>query len=766
VENRFLQMDEDFRRISGRGLGKRAGGSVPSYATGRSFDWERPLSAAQRVLVILIENGGVDLGIPDVVDKILSILPGSSLLPDDLKTKMVDLLRAKIKSHTKNLLESAELAANRYMAAKPDLYADVVVLRNSTASYSDLKSRLISLSRDGKIVDVFILTHGSKNYISVIGGITDDKIRQMKSQYGKPLSIRSVYMMNCVGASLNGAWLDAGARVSSGSRGNNYLPEPAMFFFWQNWKAGQNFESSVTAAFASTVKLMNDAVQGFLRTLPIPGADLLFGSFDFGSLDFVRESAPVIDGQRSVTINTDDISFSQSTSTGMATTVVPVKSLSDTDAGTTDGVIGVSDAGVEFVKGWEGLSTKLYNDPAGHCTVGYGTLVHKGNCDGRDSEQPYVNGVSKEEATRLLASDLTEKQRAVKSAVKVPLSQNQYDALVSFAYNVGAGAFQSSTLLKLVNQGKYDAVPGELKKWTKARRGGQLVDLAGLIERRANEAALFQKPAAASSQSLSPLRLGSYAHSLSQSGVVIPVRHSYRYHSPSLVMAQSTFSMQQNPAAVVAGIEIADALQIGLAGVAVVQAQVSASQGSFNLSYDKAQRLLTSEARSQMPGAQATKKSYSRQLFWIHSESPIVDFANARVIIEWEGNPYGEISTPVMRRDLAHSTEWSKSSNNVTITKVDRIPLPKTDPRTWPIVYTYEGTFDPVGNGYFEYSGEFEINAFGGLKFNRHEVVSRSLVDWAIAGKPEDYVQKGSDVIVPVPEIPKEQLDYLRTKLP
>src|SRR5262249_26665998 len=147
----------------------------------------------------------------------------------------------------------------------------------------------------GKIVDVFILTHGSKNYISVIGGITDDKIRQMKSEYGKWLSIRSVYMMNCVGGSLNGAWLDAGARVSSGSRGNNYLPETTMFFFWQNWKGGQTFETAATGAFASTVKLMNDALRGFLRTLPIPGIDLLLGSFDFGSLDFVRESAPVID---------------------------------------------------------------------------------------------------------------------------------------------------------------------------------------------------------------------------------------------------------------------------------------------------------------------------------------------------------------------------------------------------------------------------------------------------------------------------------------
>ena len=228
---------------------------------------------------------------------------------------------------------------------------------------------------------------------------------------------------------------------------------------------------------------------------------------------------------------------------------------------------------------------------------------------------------------------------------------------------------------------------------------------------------------------------------------------------------QSDYSIAQNPAAaVIAGMEVADAAQVGLAAVSIVQAQVSASQGSFTLSYDKAQRLLTTEARAQMPGSQSAKKSYSLRLFFMGNSAP--NQAKADVIIDWEGNPYGEIGTPVIRRKLATSTEWSRSSANTTITRVERIPLPKTDPRTWPIVYTYEGTYDPAGNGYFEFSGEFEINAFGGLKFNRHEVVSRSLIDWAIGGTPQDYVQKGQDVIVPVPAVPKEQIDYLKTRLP
>ena len=143
-----------------------------------------------------------------------------------------------------------------------------------------------------------------------------------------------------------------------------------------------------------------------------------------------------------------------------------------------------------------------------------------------------------------------------------------------------------------------------------------------------------------------------------------------------------------------------------------------------------------------------------------------INAAKANVIIEWQGNAYGEIATPVIRKELYTSTDWSRSSADTTIVKLDHIPLPDTDPRAWPIVFSYEGSYDPWGNGLFEFSGEFEINAFGGLKFNRHEVVSRSLVDFAIEGKPKDMVAKGSDLIVPIPEIPEEQIAYLRTKLP
>ena len=89
-----------------------------------------------------------------------------------------------------------------------------------------------------------------------------------------------------------------------------------------------------------------------------------------------------------------------------------------------------------------------------------------------------------------------------------------------------------------------------------------------------------------------------------------------------------------------------------------------------------------------------------------------------------------------------------------------------TDPRTWPITYRYEGEYDPIGNGHWEFEGEFELNAFGGFRVNQHRVVSRSLIDFAIGGEPEDYVVRGSDHPVAVPPLPAEQLAYLRLNAP
>ena len=204
----------------------------------------------------------------------------------------------------------------------------------------------------------------------------------------------------------------------------------------------------------------------------------------------------------------------------------------------------------------------------------------------------------------------------------------------------------------------------------------------------------------------------------------LPARYSHSYEAPSTAQTMTVLSTQMNPL-LIAGIEVADAAQIGLGAVSVVQAGAAASGGTLTLTFDKAQRLLTSEARAAMPGAQSGKSKYSALVFSIGIGA--INAANADIIVEWEGNAYGEVSTPIFRKQLETSTDWSRSSAVITITKLDTIPPANTDPREWPIVFHYEGNYDPWGNGLFEFTGEFEINAFGGLKFNKHQVVSRSL---------------------------------------
>jgi lysozyme len=150
----------------------------------------------------------------------------------------------------------------------------------------------------------------------------------------------------------------------------------------------------------------------------------------------------------------------------------------------------LSKTGVRLIAGFEGFRSDLYNDAAGHCTIGYGHLVHHGSCDGSEPGE-FRKGVSRERALELLAEDAASAGSAVNDAVKVRLDQNQFDALTSFVFNVGAGAFRESTLLRLLNDGKYEDVPEQLNRWVKA--GGRTLE--GLVRRRAAEGQLFAKGA-------------------------------------------------------------------------------------------------------------------------------------------------------------------------------------------------------------------------------------------------------------------------------
>jgi GH24 family phage-related lysozyme (muramidase)/peptidoglycan hydrolase-like protein with peptidoglycan-binding domain len=149
----------------------------------------------------------------------------------------------------------------------------------------------------------------------------------------------------------------------------------------------------------------------------------------------------------------------------------------------------LSPKGEDFVIEFEGFSSKLYNDQAGHCTIGVGHLVHRGKC--KTTEGGLEKGITKTRAKALMRTDARSKIDAVAANVKVPLTQEQFDALVSFTFNVGEGNFESSTLLKKLNDGDLDAVPRQLARWNKVTIGGKLVVSRGLSRRRGREGRLF-----------------------------------------------------------------------------------------------------------------------------------------------------------------------------------------------------------------------------------------------------------------------------------
>lgn len=143
----------------------------------------------------------------------------------------------------------------------------------------------------------------------------------------------------------------------------------------------------------------------------------------------------------------------------------------------------VSPAGIDLIKSHEGLRLTAYFCPAGVPTIGYG---HTGP-DVTEADVVAGKRITQREAYRLLSLDVGEAVGAVNAMVTVPLAQHHFDALVSFVFNVGAGNFKKSTLLRLLNKGDYDAVPEQLMRWVFASGRRR----HGLVKRRADEASMF-----------------------------------------------------------------------------------------------------------------------------------------------------------------------------------------------------------------------------------------------------------------------------------
>lgn len=137
----------------------------------------------------------------------------------------------------------------------------------------------------------------------------------------------------------------------------------------------------------------------------------------------------------------------------------------------------INAAGLELIKSFEGLRLNSYQDAVGVWTIGYGHTRTAGP----------GQRISLAQATSLLRNDVATFEKAVSQAVRVPITENQFAALVSFAYNVGSGALNSSTLLRRLNAGDTLGAADEFLRWNRA--GGRV--LAGLTRRRVEERALF-----------------------------------------------------------------------------------------------------------------------------------------------------------------------------------------------------------------------------------------------------------------------------------
>lgn len=142
----------------------------------------------------------------------------------------------------------------------------------------------------------------------------------------------------------------------------------------------------------------------------------------------------------------------------------------------------ITQDGLDLIKRFEGFEPEVYLDAAGLPTIGYGHLIRKGE------HKMFENGIGELAAQALLAKDVWAAENGVLRLIDVPLTDNQFNALVSFTFNLGSGALQRSTLRRKVNREEHEDVPAEFMRWVWA--GGR--KLKGLVRRREAEAGLYQ----------------------------------------------------------------------------------------------------------------------------------------------------------------------------------------------------------------------------------------------------------------------------------
>jgi lysozyme len=147
----------------------------------------------------------------------------------------------------------------------------------------------------------------------------------------------------------------------------------------------------------------------------------------------------------------------------------------------------ISQKGLDLIEKFEGLYLKAYLDPAEIPTIGYGAIRYPNGKKVKLGDQ-----ITEQQAEAYLLHECSQFAQRVERLVTVPLNQNQFDALVSFCYNLGDGALAHSTLLRELNKKNYSGAAAQFPRWNKATVNGVLTVLPGLVTRRAEEKALFE----------------------------------------------------------------------------------------------------------------------------------------------------------------------------------------------------------------------------------------------------------------------------------
>lgn len=142
-----------------------------------------------------------------------------------------------------------------------------------------------------------------------------------------------------------------------------------------------------------------------------------------------------------------------------------------------------SEQGKALIKQYESCSLTPYLCPAGYWTIGWGHVITPADA------KKFASGISQSTADALFRLDLYNAEKSVLSLSKVPLSQGQFDALVSFVFNLGKGRYKASTLRMKLNRYDYEGARGQFPRWVYA--AGR--KLAGLIRRRKAEQDLFKR---------------------------------------------------------------------------------------------------------------------------------------------------------------------------------------------------------------------------------------------------------------------------------